>query len=498
YFEKLGKDAKRWGKPLSALLGAFKAQMDLGIAAIGGKDSMSGSFENLDVPPTLVSFAVTTEKADNIVSPEFKKPNQKVCLLKPEYDENGLPNPKSLLEIFNTVHSLISEKSVTAVYTPVYGGAAEGVMKMCFGNKIGFSFDSSVTLDDMFGYNYGAFILELNKDLDIGKPLGVTTNDSNISYGEDVLQLESLLSLYENKLEPVFPSFIKHDNVPVKNLSSDKAFHGSPAIKTSKPKVLIPVFPGTSCEYETAKALTNAGARPTTFIIKNLSASDIAESTLSFAKEIANSQMIFIPGGLSGGDEPDGSGKLIASFFRNERIKQEVHNLLQQRDGLICGISGGFNALIKLGLVPFGEIKDVDASFPALTYNKIGRHQSRIVRTKIVSNMSPWLSNTAVGDVYSVPISHSEGQFVCSDDLLSKLISNGQIATQYVDYDGNATNDILFNPSGSFYAVEGLSSPDGRVFGKMGHSERTGKNLYKNIEGKYDMGIFSSAVKYFK
>ncbi|HZK22265.1 MAG TPA: phosphoribosylformylglycinamidine synthase, partial [Oscillospiraceae bacterium] len=256
YFEKLGKDAKRWGKPLSALLGAFKAQTDLGIAAIGGKDSMSGSFENLDVPPTLVSFAVTTEKAENIVSPEFKKPNQKVCILKPEYDENGLPNPKSLLEIFNTVHSLISEKSVTAIYTPVYGGIAEGVMKMCFGNKIGFSFDSSVTLDDMFGYNYGAFILELNKDLDFGKPLGMTTNDSNISYGEDVLQLESLLSLYENKLEPVFPSYIKHDSTHVKNLSSDKAFHGSPAIKTSKPKVLIPVFPGTSCEYETAKALT--------------------------------------------------------------------------------------------------------------------------------------------------------------------------------------------------------------------------------------------------
>lgn len=498
YFERLGKDAFRWGKPLSALLGAFKAQMNLGIASIGGKDSMSGSFEDLDVPPTLVSFAVTTEKANNIISPEFKKSNRKVCLLKPEYDENGLPNTKSLLDIFSTVHTLISEKAVSAVYTPVYGGIAEGIMKMCFGNNIGFSFDNSVTLNELFSYNYGSFILELTKDISIGKPLGRTTDRCNISYLDDTLPLNLLLGLYENKLEPVFPTFIKDDGTPVKNLSSDKVINSSPAIKTAKPKVLIPVFPGTNCEYDTVKILTDAGAKPVTFIIKNLSASDITESIESFAKEIESSQIIFIPGGFSGGDEPDGSGKLIASFFRNEVIKSEVNKLLTERDGLIGGICNGFHALIKLGLVPFGEIRDAAASSPSLTYNKIGRHQSRIVRTKIVSNMSPWLSDTTVGDIYSMPISHGEGRFICDDALLSKLSANGQIATQYVDFDGNATNNILFNPNGSKAAIEGITSPDGRVFGKMGHSERTGKNLYKNVEGKYDMGMFISAVKYFK
>lgn len=498
YFEKPGKNPARWGKPLSALLGAFKAQMDLEIASIGGKDSMSGSFENLDVPPTLVSFAVTTDKAENIISPEFKKPNHRVCLLKPEYGGNGLPDSQSLIGVFKAVHTLIANKSVCAAYTPVYGGIAEGIMKMCFGNNLGFAFDDSITLDEIFGYEYGSFILELTDDYDIGVPLGMTVSDAKISHLDSSLPLDSLLSLYENKLEPIFPCNIKTEYAPIQNFSFKHTPRRSPAVRYAKPRVLIPVFPGTNCEYDTAKVLAEAGAEPVISVIKNLSASDIARSVEKFAREIGNSQIIFIPGGISGGDEPDGAAKFITSFFRNDAIKEEVKNLLGKRDGLMCGISNGFQALIKLGLVPFGEIRDADSSYPTLTYNTIGRHQSKIVRTRIVSNMSPWLSGTSVGEIYSVPISHKEGRFICDDSLLLELAVRGQIATQYVDALGNATYDIRFNPNGSAYAVEGITSPDGRVFGKMGHSERIGKNLYKNVEGRYDMNIFSSAVKYFK
>lgn len=498
YFEKPGADKARWGKPMSALLGAFKAQMDLGIAAIGGKDSMSGSFEDIDVPPTLVSFAVTTEKANNIVTPEFKKPNHRVCLLKPEYDQSGLAKPQSLLSVFAAVHSLILNKSVCSAYTPVYGGIAEGIFKMCIGNEIGFIFDDSISTDEIFGYDYGSFILELTEDFDIGIPLGMTCSDTKISHRGSSLSLDSLLRIYEEKLEHIFPGGIKTEELPIQNFSFRGSVSRSPMIITAKPRVLIPVFPGTNCEYDTSKALSQAGAEPVILVIKNLSAQDIAYCTEKFAKEIKHSQIIVIPGGFSGGDEPDGSGKFITSFFRNAAIKEQVEILLKKRDGLMCGICNGFQALIKLGLVPYGEIRDSDASSPTLTYNTIGRHQSKIVRTRIASNISPWLSSTAVGEIYSVPISHGEGRFICEDNLLFELASKGQIATQYVDNFGNASYDIRFNPNGSAYAVEGITSPDGRVFGKMGHSERIGNNLYKNVEGRYDMGIFSSAVKYFK
>ncbi len=498
YFEKPKDDPKRWGKPLSALLGAFTAQCELGIAAIGGKDSMSGSFEDIDVPPTLVSFAVTADDAQTVLSPEFKKPNHRVCLLKPEYNENGLPDPQSLIGIFNAVHALIKNHTVCAAYTLGYGGAAEGIMKMCFGNALGFVFDDSVSTEELFGYCYGSFILELNEDFDIGVPLGMTSSDPRLLYRRTVLPLKSLLSVYEDKLEPIFPCNIQTPEKTICTFASKNKAVTAPAEKKTLPRVLIPVFPGTNCEYDTAKALADAGAEPVTFVIRNLTADDIARSVERFAAEIQTAQMILIPGGFSGGDEPDGSGKFITSFFRNEAVKEQVMTLLNNRGGLMAGICNGFQALIKLGLVPYGEIRDTDALCPTLTYNTIGRHQSRIVRTRIASTLSPWLKHTSVGEIYNVPISHGEGRFVCNEQLLFELAAKGQIATQYVDDRGNATYDVTYNPNGSVYAVEGITSPDGRVFGKMGHCERIGKHLYKNVDGRYDPQIFKAAVEYFR
>ncbi|MCR5485171.1 MAG: phosphoribosylformylglycinamidine synthase [Clostridiales bacterium] len=496
YFEKPGKDGKRWGKPLSALLGAFKAQKELGIAAIGGKDSMSGSFENIDVPPTLVSFAVTTGDVSDVISPEFKAAGHKVYLISPEYDENSLPVTSSLLKCFDKVTKLIRDKKAVAVYTPAYGGIAEGIMKMAFGNDIGFSFDPSLSLDDIFGYRYGSFIVEIDGECN-GTLLGETTDKQSISYKEYDIPLKALLADYENKLEKVYACNIETPPFPVKDFSYKAEKYPSPAIGSSKPKVLIPVFPGTNCEYDSAKAVSDAGAKPEIFVINNLSSSGISDSIERFTKLLKESQIVFIPGGFSGGDEPDGSGKFITAFFRNASIKEGVDDLLSNRDGLMCGICNGFQALIKLGLVPFGKIIDTDASCPTLTYNIIGRHQSRLVRTRIASNKSPWLMNTDVGEIISVPISHGEGRFLASDEMIMKLAENGQIATQYVDFDGKATMDIHFNPNGSSYAIEGITSPDGRVFGKMGHAERIDSGLYKNVPGCFDIGMFRSAVKYF-
>ena len=498
YFEKPLKDKKRWGKPFAALLGAFRAQLDFEIAAIGGKDSMSGSFEDIDVPPTLVSFAVTTEKTEHIISPEFKAAGRKVVLLAPEYDENGLPIADSVKALFNTVSTLVRQGAVKAAYTPGMGGVAEAVLKMSLGNSIGFRFADGVALSDLFSYRYGAFVLELDGDEAVGTVLGETTEAFEITYhGETVLGAD-LLKAYEGTLEPIFPSQTDGKKEILDNISYMAETRVSPKIKAAKPKVLIPVFPGTNCEYDTAKALETAGAIADIFVIKNLTPQAVSESTDAFAKKLSESQILFVPGGFSGGDEPDGSGKFITAFMRNVVIKQEIMNLLKQRDGLACGICNGFQALIKLGLVPFGEILDTDENCPTLTFNTIGRHQSRLVRTRIASNKSPWLSKTQVGDVYTVPISHGEGRFIASDAVLKKMIANGQIATQYVDLNGNATTDILFNPNGSVLAIEGITSPDGRVFGKMGHSERIGNGLYKNVPGKFDMGMFEAAVEYFK
>ncbi len=498
YFEKPMKDGKRWGKPLAALLGAFKAQMDLKIAAIGGKDSMSGSFEDIDVPPTLVSFAVTTENIKNIVSPEFKAAGHKVVIIKPEYTADMLPDTASLLDVYGKVHSLVTSGKAAAVYTPTMGGAAEAILKMAMGNGIGFDFDGKLSLDDIFGYSYGSFIVELNDNTDCGILLGYTSDKAAVTYGNENVDFSKLLSAYENKLEDIYSCNIKMPEKKIETFDYKASGFAKPAIGTAKPKVLIPVFPGTNCEYDSAKYAERAGAQAEIFVINNLSASSIAKSVESFAKKVGESQIIFVPGGFSGGDEPDGSGKFITAFFRNAEIKQAVTELLENRDGLMLGICNGFQALIKLGLVPYGKIIDTDESCPTLTYNTIGRHQSRLVRTKLVSNNSPWLSKAKQGEIYTVPISHGEGRFIADEALIKKLAANGQIITQYVDFDGNATNDIAFNPNNSDYAIEGIVSPDGRVLGKMGHSERTGNGLYKNVAGEFDLKLFESAVEYYK
>ncbi len=499
YFAHPGKEAKRWGQPMSALLGAFKAQMELKTASIGGKDSMSGTFEDLDVPPTLVSFAVTTENVKNIVSPEFKKSGNNVVVIAPEFDENRLPKTDSLLKVFSKVTALLRSGKAVSCYTPGMGGIAEAVMKMSFGNGLGFAFEESLSLDEIFSYNYASFILEIEGDAEKElQVIGKITDDGKISYKNEYVDLSKLLEIYENKLESVYSCNIKNKGNVNDNFSYVASSHKVAAIKVSKPKVLIPVFPGTNCEYDSAKAVSFAGAEPEILVLNNLSADGIERSVEKFANSLKTAQAIFIPGGFSGGDEPDGSGKFITAFFRNAAIKDGVTDLLDNRDGLICGICNGFQALIKLGLVPYGKIIDTDENCPTLTFNTIARHQSKIVRTRIASNKSPWLSLTNVGDIYNVPISHGEGRFIASEDEIQKLVNNGQIATQYVDLNGNATSDIRYNPNDSVCAIEGITSPDGRVFGKMGHSERIGKDLYKNVYGEYDIRMFEAAVKYFK
>lgn len=498
YFEKLGTDPKRWGKPVSALLGAFEAQQALGIAAIGGKDSMSGSFMDMDVPPTLVSFAVTTGKTSDVVSPEFKAAGHRVAILLPETDESGLPTGESLKKCYAEVTALMRCGKAVAAWTPGYGGISEGILKMCLGNNIGFTFFDNATLADLFGYAYGAFIVEFAEDAAIGVPLGITTEAPEIVFRGEALSLSALLQTSEETLEPVFPSYTKSPDGLPPVFSFDGPSGAAPAGKKAKPTVLIPVFPGSNCEYDTARAFRDAGAEAKVFIVRNLTAEDIARSVADFAAEVKKSEIILIPGGFSGGDEPDGSGKFITAFFRNGAVKEAVTDLLDNRGGLMGGICNGFQALIKLGLVPYGTIVETSDTDPTLTYNGIGRHQSRLVRTRVASNLSPWLAETKVGDIYTVPISHGEGRFLASDALIEKLCAAGQIATQYVDETGEPTYDIRYNPNGSAAAVESITSPDGRVFGKMGHSERTGSGLYKNVPGKYDIGIFRSAVKYFR
>jgi len=518
YFGKPGHDSARWGQPLLALLGAFDAQLDLGIAAIGGKDSMSGTFEKLDVPPTLVSFAITTEDAKYITSPEFKAAGHKVLWLKPEY-KNELPTKESLLTLFDYVHKLVTEGKLASIYTPTYGGAAEAVLKQCMGNDFGFAFAGSLSVQDIFGYQYGSFILELNDKVTLDEiyaaselkdkgiiiaDLGETTEDAEIRYNDEVLKLSDLCEAYEDKLEKVFKCNMNLDkdaetedvDVTITDYSEENWV--APAVQAAKPKVLIPVFPGNNCEYDSAKAMADAGLEPEIVVVRNLTKQDIAESVNEVAKRIEESQLIFIPGGFSGGDEPDGSAKFITSFFRNEAVKTATMDMLTKRDGLMLGICNGFQALIKLGLVPFGEIIDTDEHCPTLTFNTISRHQSKIVNVRVASNMSPWLADSEPGDIYSVPVSHGEGRFICEPELFKKLVENGQIATQYVDLDGHPTMNIQFNPNGSYYAVEGITSPDGRVLGKMGHAERWGHSLYKNVPGNYDMGLFRAAKEYFE
>ena len=498
YFAKPGKDPKRWGQPLSALLGAFRAQMDLGVGAIGGKDSMSGSFEQLDVPPTLVSFAVTTDKTSNIISPEFKAPGHPVMLLAPERDENGLPKPGSLRQLFDRVSALQRAGKIVAAWAVGPGGILEGVLKMAFGNGFGFRFREDLSLAELQRKQYGSFLVEALEGIPEGEHIGVIKAEPVFVYGKTAVDAEALCLRWERRLESVWPTGIDRIHQVYRPLSYHAEKRAAPAIRCARPKVLIPAFPGTNCEYDSARAVREAGAEAEILVINNRSAEGIRRSVDRFAQALGQAQMVFIPGGFSGGDEPDGSGKFITAFFRSAAIKEGVTELLERRDGLMLGVCNGFQALIKLGLVPYGRITDPDPDSPTLTFNTIGRHQSRIVRTRVVSDKSPWFSGLKVGEIVNVPISHGEGRFIASDALLAQLIANGQIATQYVDLNGIPTSDLRFNPNGSVLAIEGICSPDGRVLGKMGHSERVGAGLYQNVPGNYDSHLFESAVKYFR
>lgn len=499
YFERTQNNPYRWGKPFSALLGAYKAQRELGCGSIGGKDSMSGTFEEIDVPPTLVSFAVSTSNTDNIVSQEFKKSGSKVILIKPEYDENNVVNFNSLKRVFKRVEKLIAENKVLSCWAVSFGGVSEAVSKMAFGNKIGFKFTDKLTAQELFRPCYGSFVIELAENVNTDeRVIGTTIDEYKVVSDKYTVDLNKMQTLWENKLEPVFPAKVKEPEYTPKTYSYNADKRVVPSIKIAKPKVLIPVFPGTNCEYDTARAFEKAGAEADIFVVKNLNAEMIEDSVKIMEKKINDSQIVMLPGGFSGGDEPDGSGKFIVSFLRNPRLTDAIHNLLKNRDGLMMGICNGFQALVKLGLVPYGEIVPMRNDSPTLTFNTIARHQSKMVNTRIASNKSPWLASCEVGDIHSVAISHGEGRFVATDDEIARLAENGQIATQYVDFDGKPTLDIHCNPNTSIDAIEGITSPDGRILGKMGHSERKGNDICKNVPGVKDQQIFENGVKYFK
>ena len=500
YFERLGDAPERWGKPFAALLGALMAQVDLGVAAIGGKDSMSGSFENLDVPPTLVSFATAIGNTKNVISPEFKTAGSKVVWLYPEYQDKLelRPEPHSLKKLYKKVEELIASGKVKAAYTPGYGCAAEAVFKMCLGNRLGFALDAARDPENLFHPAYGSFILEVDPELelDMGVTLGTVTGTYALKMGGETIDLAALQEAWESKLEPVFP--YRKAGATVDKISYEATERKAPAIGIAKPRVIIPVFPGTNCEYDTARAFARAGADPKVLVINNLSASAVAESCAALTQAIRESQIVMLPGGFSGGDEPDGSAKFITAFLRAPSVTEAVHELLQKRDGLMLGICNGFQALIKLGLVPYGEIRPITADCPTLTFNTINRHQSMLVNTRIASNKSPWLSRCSVDEVHTIAISHGEGRFVASDEVVKSLIENGQVATQYVDAAGQPTMDLRYNPNGSVLAIEGITSPDGRVLGKMGHTERSGDELYRNVPGNKYQPLFEGGVDYFK
>jgi len=493
YFERLRDDPSRWGKPAAALLGALDAQIGLQTAAIGGKDSMSGSFENIDVPPTLVSFAVSTAKIDNIITPEFKKANSYVYHFKPPFSCFEKADFGALCEYFDVVEKLVAQEKILSLWAVGSGGTAEAVLKMCMGNHIGFSAEKNLET----GCGFGGFVFETDELPQIkAELLGRTTKEYTLKTNTFNIPLEKLQSAWEQTLEPVYPSLVKQDG-KTETFSFNKGVTIKPKDRFAKPRFLIPVFPGTNSEYDSARAVEKAGGIAEIFVIRNLTSAQIGESVNAFEKALRKSQVLFIPGGFSGGDEPDGSGKFITAFIRNSAISDAVTELLQKRDGLISGICNGFQALIKLGLVPYGEIRDMTELSPTLTFNSIGRHQSTLVNTKIVSNKSPWLSHLEFGSQYIVPISHGEGRFIAEESLIRSLAANGQIAAQYVDFEGNASQDIRFNPNNSVFAIEGITSPDGRILGRMAHNERYDDNLYKNIPNIRKMDIFSGAVAYF-
>lgn len=505
YFERLGEDSHRWGKPFSALLGAYLAQIELGTAAIGGKDSMSGTFKDLDVPPTLVSFAVDPVKMYNVISPEFKNAGNTIVKVSVSYDENDLPVFDELKKNFAKISELVKEGKIVSAATIGVGGIAAAVTKMAFGNDIG----AVINEEDLFNYNYGSFVLELACDKAEAEKLfagynfaviGNTTSEKSIVANGVTIDLDEALNIWIKPLEKIFPTKyleeVKKADIEIKPFNIvEKKFSGK---GIAAPRVLIPVFPGNNCEYDTKRAFEKAGAVADTLVVTNLKTQWLEESIDKMVDMIHNSQIIMIPGGFSAGDEPEGSGKFIAAVFRNPKVKEAVMDLLKNRDGLMLGICNGFQALIKLGLVPFGEIRDMEENSPTLTFNTIGRHISCLADTKIVSNKSPWLWNSNVGDIHKVAFSHGEGRFMADEAVIKALAENNQIATQYVDPNGNPTFDIRYNPNGSLYAIEGITSPDGRVLGKMGHSERMGNGVFKNVPGEKDQKIFLSGVQYFK
>lgn len=494
YFEKLGQDIERWGKPFSALLGAFTVQKELGIPAIGGKDSMSGTFKELNVPPTLVSFAVGMTKGALALPAEFQAAKNQVVLLPLMRNEVELPDFKALKANLVKVQQLIKEGKILSGSTVKAGGLAGAVSKMAFGNKIGFKFTKEMSNEDLFMPNLGSLVLELSADLNIKKELaglnyrllGQTINKNLIKVNKLTLDLNELLEAWMSPLERIFPTKAESEPEKVLPLFTERNTK-KPASLIARPKVFIPVFPGTNCEYDSAAAFRRAGAEPDIFVFRNLTGNDIADSVLEMEKRIKEAQIIMFPGGFSAGDEPEGSGKFIAAVFRNPRLMEAVHELLYQRDGLILGICNGFQALIKLGLLPEGKIGRLTADSPTLTYNQIGRHISCLVKTKVVSVLSPWFSETEAGEEHTIAISHGEGRFIASQEAAEKLLANGQIATQYIEG----------NPNGSVWGIEGITSPDGRVLGKMGHSERLQNGIYRNVPGNKDQKLFVSGVKYF-
>ena len=511
YFGSLRSDSTRWGKPAAAVLGALMAQLDLGIGSIGGKDSMSGSFEQLDVPPTLISFAVATGTVDRAVSPEFKAAGHRVVLIAPHYEEDCLrPLPASQLAVYDVIEQLVGEGAVCAVATAGYGCWAEGLFKMTLGNGIGLDLCDIIDRDQVFNTAYGSFVVELADDVALPETtdevyvelLGKTIDAYELRTADETIDLAQLQEIWESKLESVYPYRGAGEDVDTVSFEAKAATdaHQAPLVlteATGKPRVVIPVFPGNNCEYDSARAFERAGALARTFVVNNLTPQAVAESAEELVRLIGESQIVMIPGGFSGGDEPDGSAKFITAFFRAPSVTEAVRDLLFNRDGLMLGICNGFQALVKLGLVPYGDIRPMDAECPTLTFNTIGRHQSKIVRTRVASTLSPWLSRCSVGDIHTVPISHGEGRFVASDELLSQMRAAGQIATQYVNRMGVPSMDMDANPNGSVLAIEGITSPDGRIFGKMGHSERSGAGLYRNIPDVNYQPIFEGGIEYF-
>lgn len=506
YFERLGEDAKRWGVPMAALLGAYEAQMKLGLPSIGGKDSMSGTFNDIDVPPTLCSFAVDVAKVGDVVTPELKKAGNTIVLFEIDKDEYDLPDYQMVMDLYGKLTKLGNEKVLVSEYAVGFGGIAEALSKMAFGNKLGVDMCPKFDKAKFFAPLYGAIVAEV-AEADLAKldaagvnytKIAKVQEEAKFTCGDVMITMDEALAAWTNTLEKVFPTVSDVEQKDVKIDTFDAKTVYTAKNQIAKPKVFIPVFPGTNCEYDTAKAFEAAGAEVKTVVFKNMSAQNITDSVNAFEAAIKDSQIIMFPGGFSAGDEPDGSAKFIASVFRNVKIKEATNDLIKQRDGLALGICNGFQALIKLGLVPYGEITDIQEDSPTLTTNSIGRHISKSVYTKVMTNKSPWLQLAKLGGVYSIPASHGEGRFVANDAWLKKLIENGQVATQYVDADGNATMDEAFNPNGSYMAIEGIVSPDGRVLGKMAHSERRGDGVALNIYGNQNQMIFESGVKYFK